>query len=726
MAQTREDAVAAARAGRLEESIAALRSLISAGDSSPETAYDLAVILTWAKRPQEATEVFEHTETEGDVPEYVLLAMTRAYWDQQRYEEAKRLARRGSAEFPTNQDWTKLDALISGEAADRAGDSYSALREYAEARQSLPDDVDLRNAEAGVLARMGAPYAAAQMRDQPDPGLEAREAGLMVRWGARYRSADPRLRFAGTDAAMARLDFLIAAAEAARPRDSGLLTRLRRDRVVALRDRERWTEAVAQAEQLARAGDRLPPYVLQAEADSLLALRHPKAARRAYQEVLKAEPRNRDASIGLFYAEVETEHFWTAFATIDALGDRVTAAMARNYADMNAEAWRRLYPLSQTAPALGYLRSSVGTVAAARGWPRLADEEVKIAASLAPQDLGIRIALADSALRLRRYREAINRSRELASVYAGNASVQRLVRDVESFDSFEFRSESYRYKEGVGGGPNAPGSGFGTVNRIYSRPLADRFRIVCGIDDWEAQPIEGRVDRWHVGCGLEWRLPSLTFEATGWDNLGTLHRGGAHLAVTWTPTDHWSFAADAQLFTTDMPLRALLYGITANSLVFGAGYEWHESRGWGGNVQVVDFSDGNHRLAGGFHFVQRFVDRPHLKVTVRPELYTSRNTLLNAPYFNPPHDFSAFLSLDAVHTMWRRYEKAFRQHISGGAGSYWEQDDGTHAIFTAAYEQILEFSPATYLHYGATFARRSYDGDLVNSVTLSLGITRRF
>src|SRR3954454_21338947 len=72
LAQTREQAVAVARDGRVEEGIAALRSLVAAGDTSPNTACDLAVLLTWAKRPQEATAVFEQIAT-AHTPEYVLL-----------------------------------------------------------------------------------------------------------------------------------------------------------------------------------------------------------------------------------------------------------------------------------------------------------------------------------------------------------------------------------------------------------------------------------------------------------------------------------------------------------------------------------------------------------------------------------------------------------------------------------------------------------------------------
>ena len=119
----------------------------------------------------------------------------------------------------------------------------------------------------------------------------------MVRWGGQVRAPEPELRFTGTDAALARLDELIAQASAKEPPDLGLIARLRRDRVVALRDRERWADAVSQGEALRRGGDRLPVYGRLAEADSLLALRRPSEARAAFEEVMDAEPQRQGALI---------------------------------------------------------------------------------------------------------------------------------------------------------------------------------------------------------------------------------------------------------------------------------------------------------------------------------------------------------------------------------------------------------------------------------------------
>ena len=87
--------------------------------------------------------------------------------------------------------------------------------------------------------------------------------------------------------------------------------------MLALRNRERWAEAVREAEALRADGDTIPPYVREAEADALLALRRPQEARHGYEEVLRAEPTVREAQIGRFFALVEEEKFSAAFQQAD-------------------------------------------------------------------------------------------------------------------------------------------------------------------------------------------------------------------------------------------------------------------------------------------------------------------------------------------------------------------------------------------------------------------------
>ena len=68
LAQTREEAVQAARRGEFDTAISALRTLLTAAPSDTAAAFDLAVVLEWAGRAREATDVFERT----GVPDAIL------------------------------------------------------------------------------------------------------------------------------------------------------------------------------------------------------------------------------------------------------------------------------------------------------------------------------------------------------------------------------------------------------------------------------------------------------------------------------------------------------------------------------------------------------------------------------------------------------------------------------------------------------------------------------
>jgi biofilm PGA synthesis protein PgaA len=345
-ATTREEAVTLARDGKTDAAVAALQELLTAAPRDRLVAYDLAVVLTWVGRNREATDAFEKAGGE-EPPEYVLGPIIRAYRDQKRFAEAERWARAAGQRYPTDASWATLLGLVLadqgktkealaliepwaakqpdeaeiwlalGYASLRGGDRFGTLRGYGQALRFQPENREAMRAMAGVLAELGAPTAAARYQRPVAIAVQANQAGELVRWGHDVTPRDPRRRFEGTDKALARLDQLLAQARAARKPDKGLITRLRRDRVFALRNRERWTGAVRETEALRADGDTIPPYVREAEADALLGLRRPRDARHGYEEVLRADRTSRNAQIGRFFALVEEEKFSAAFQQVD-------------------------------------------------------------------------------------------------------------------------------------------------------------------------------------------------------------------------------------------------------------------------------------------------------------------------------------------------------------------------------------------------------------------------
>ena len=746
-AQTREGAVEAARRGEYGAAISSLRALAQAEPSDTGVRFDLAVVLQWAARSREATDVFESVRT-TEAPEYVLSAMTRAYRDQRRWADAARLAAEGSRRFPASVDWPLAARLAEAGAALEAGDSYAALRAYLAARLLAPDDEVLRREVSGVLVRVGAPFAAGLHAAGRDPGIEARQAAALLNQATAIPTMDPVNRFERIDAALTRLESLLAEARAASPPDDGLVVQLRGDRVVALRDRERWQEVVGEVAALRHEGQPTPPYIRQAEADALLALRYPDEARAAYEEVLAAERQSHSARVGLFFALLEDERVSEALALADAMAAEVgpktwrgrspvpsengdwldaqaLAAIAHYYVGEYREAWRRLQPLVDGAPGLSFLRSAKAEIAGARGWPRLADEETHIAAALTAPERSTEIALADAALARKRYDEARERTSSLVSLFPDDKAVARLRRSVRAHDAPELRLDSQSRSE-HGDAADRPGSGYDVRSALLAPPIAERWRLKAAYEFSQASPVEGVIRRTRYGAGVETDWPDASLDATVWINRGTLDRTGGRVAGTWEIGDHFQLAGEGERYSAETPLRATYYGISADGGALRASYAWNSATAVSAVVRRSWFTDGNDRIEASGFLTTRLVERASVSVDLRPELWWGANTRPDAPYFNPHRNASADVSAVARHLLWRRYEQSLHQELRFAAGAFAQEANPTRWTGSASYEQILKLTPESALYYGLGYARRVYDGLPAEDLRVWINLGHRF
>ena len=794
----REAAVLKARTGRMAEAEAELRTMVAAGDSDGLAAMDLVTLLQQDQKPDEAVTVFEKA-TLARPPDYALLATTRAYRDLSRYGDAERLARVGRERFPTQAVWSLLLSLVLSDngrprealailqepdarrapAVDRllaeayawrrAGDPYRAIAVYAKALKLAPANKEVRTETAAVMNGEGGPYGAAEVAGTT-PLLAADEAAAMVRWGAKIRPPDPAHRFDGTDAALARLDALLAALPPP-PAEPAMRRQLRLDRMVALRDRVRMKEVVEEGEAL-RADAPLPLYAEEAYADALLYLRRPEDALEAYQRVLAASPKDLkvredvevrygqldgearygrldvEARYGLFYSAVELEDFDTAYATIDAMvadepvwrgyrddptryantervSAEVTAAQGRFYGNQLADAWTRITGIADAAPANGSARLALYQIANARGWPRRATAEGEIAASLDPRAVGSKIALIEVAIANYRYADAQQMMTDLLALYPENTAVQRLARDLDAKQRWLVEME-VKPSDSEGGGANASGRSLTTQTKITTPPINDNWQLFASHDYANARPPEGFVDRSRVSAGVQWSSPDLTATLYPSQNLGTLSRAGGGATLGWSPSDEVHLAFAGERYTWDTPLRAVLHGITADSLSTKATYRWDESRDVSASFAYLPFSDSNQRFAGGVSYKERLINVPGFDLTGNAEAYASSNSRRDAPYYNPSQDLSVTGGLLAEHVLWRRYEDSLVQALKVDGGLYSENGFGDNWIATIDYQHRWRFDPLSEFHYGVQLSRRVYDGSVEKSVTLVVGLTQRF
>ncbi len=603
--------------------------------------------------------------------------------------------------------------MAEGYAHLRGGDDFAALRAYGEAFLRDPDNAEARGAMAAILDRQRGPHGAARLDGTP-AARAADQAAALTRWGPEVRPPAFARRFELTDRAIAAQDALLARLAADPAADQALVRRIRLDRMVALRDRARMAEVVAEAEDLARLGP-LPPYALQAEAGARLSLRQPERALLLYEQLLAAEPDSIRAAYGRVFALVESARLGAAIGAADAIAARrprfvasaggpatapdpealyaaQLAAEVRLWSNLEAEGHARLRPLAEGAPANASLRVAMAGAAAACGWPRLAEAEAKIAASLDPEGLAPRIAVASAALARRRHARAAEAIAALGALAPENVQVRRLATEQRAATGWLLEVDG-SLSVAEGGGASRVGDGHALRGRLSSPLLAGPLRLFAEAETSRATPPEGPVARKRIAAGLAFEGVDVRLRAHGAANLGAREGASAGASLDWSPDDRWSFALEGERFSRQTPLRALLYDITADAVTAAVRFRRDERFDVSARLGWLGFSDGNRRWWGVATLAARLLSVPHWDMTARAELWSSANSAPGGPHFSPARDASTTLGLLTQHVAWRRYERAFVHALDLHAGPYHQRGVGWDWVAGARYEHRWRFDP---------------------------------
>lgn len=763
-AAAQERAVSLARAGEFDAALTILGELHRKFPDNQALAYDYLTVLGWAGRDGEAVALAEGLDL-NRVPAYVLGSIGKALRNTQRFEEAAVLYARAQGRFPGHRDFIeghvyalaeaghfsaaeeriarlraqhpgepwplRLDAYVAG----LRGDFLAVLDRNQRILALAPEDPTALRERILALEALGATHRAQRYAEQ-HPQLLSREEWLRlhtgraahhVRWGSLEPPAEA-LRFAETDRALALIEENLAGLDPQDPVARPFVLQGRFDRLVALRDRVRMAEAVAEYESLVEEGISPPAYAVQAAADAYLYLRRPETARDLYQRVLAEEPRNFEAGLGLFYAYIETEDFPRAYALIDRLQAEqpvwrqgrgvganrerldadVAAGLARVFADDLVEAEQRFTAMHAVAPRNPDLVRELANVYAARGWPRLARQTYADGLGIEPGHLGLQMGHAATRLDLREYDEAQAEIADLYRRFPENLQVRRLRRLWEIHQMRELRAEA-AYADSSGAEPSSRELRLGST--LFSSPFLTHYRAFISGFWSRADFPEGRGIYQRYGGGVEYGgrdlIASLAASANHSDG-GDL---GLALSGTWYRDDHWSFPFALEMFSADTPLRALRNGVDADAARLGVDYRLSELRRLGLGGQFMDFSDGNQRHRLSAYWRERLATRPHYKLDGQLDLYASANRRDDVPYFSPEQDFSAELTLDNDWLLYRRYSRSFGHRLALSGGGYWQKGFGAKPVAAILYEHNWQAAYRFSLTYGVVLSRRVYDGD---------------
>ena len=768
-------AIAAARAGRYAEALPVIEDRHRRDPQNLSVAFDYLTVLGWAHRQSDAIAVFENLPQGAPLPAFVEQAAARDYRDLRRFDEALALYRRGQREYPGRM------LFIAGEILTIAdsGRAEAALSQGKSLLPAHPHNLELLSATAYAASKAGAGVDAMALARRVlalDPNdREARrelilataqrgdleEAWLAARLSPDLFSASERRQFGGDwtaflvreagtadlgdDERYRRADRAIEALDA-RVRDLSIqgpdadaqLRRAKFDRVLALSVRDRFDDVIAQYEEFEKEGIPVPAYALRVVGDAYMRLRQPEKAKAVYETALADAPSDFQSSMGLFYAEIESEDFDAALTTIDGLAGReqptvgtkanpdwlraqIAATMARVYAGDTDDAQQRIEGLLAADPENPALLDAYGTVLEDRGEPMAAEQSFAKAQSIRPGDHDAAVGVANV---------AIDRGDRTAGYAATDELVDaRISQDLdpdhptallrqreETLERPELKFSANQLFQAQ----RAPlgGDTFNLETQLFSAPIEDTYRLYADYQFATVALPEGRVSDHHMAAGLE--FTGKDFGATGEiteDLIPTAHIGGK-AGVSWAPDDAWRLSLLAQVFSSDTPLRALRHEITADSATFHVNWRVDDMQSYSLSSELLTFSDTNFRSSIDLSSTQRLITAPHFSLDVIPELYASRNTFRNAPYYNPLWDAEAAVGFDATQILYRRYELVWQHHMTLVPGIYWEHGVSPHPAATLVYEHRLKLGDTWSGGLGVKLARHPYDGVANDSVSV--------
>lgn len=781
MTESHLAAIELARKGDFPNALSQLDALRRQQPENRALVFDQIAVYAWAERDADVVGLAQRTSLD-QAPDYVLAMVAKAYRNlkffpeavalyglalerspgqlQSRIGLAYALAESGEIEAANREVAALREELpqnlevlmLAGYVFERSGRRVEAIDAYQRVLVQDPGHQGARYSYLLALNAVGASHLALDRAGQGPPvlgladrrSLQGSEAAHTVRWGS---LAPPQVesRFVETDQAKGLIARNLHGLEPQLLQDRPFIDQGRSDRLVALRDRVQMGEAVAEYDKLRAAGATPPVYSLQAAADAYLHLEQPEQARELYLQVLAAEPNNLKARLGLFYALIEMEDFPAARELVDTLNSEqpiwlrpggsqaprrnpdkldaeIAATLYRNFSGQLAQAQASFERMRQLAPQNPDLRHELAGTYLARGWARRAVEEYRLGLTVEPEHRGMQAGLAGNLLRLNEFETAEAEILRLTDEFSEFKPVQRLRRSWHLHNLRELRVAA-GYGRASGGA--IASRDLQLESTLYSSPLFYHYRgfVSHSWNRGEFPEGDGIVHRY--GFGVDYRGRDFEGEAALTLVNAADTKPGLRLAGTWSPDDHWALPAALELISRDTPTRALRAGIQADSLRLGARYRWHESRQWGGNLQLMSFSDGNQRAAISSYLRQRVQTRAQRWHDLEAGLYASTNSKSAVPYYSPSEDASLELTLDNHWRLWRRYHRSFVHRLAFSAGGYWQSDHGVKPIGALLYEHLWQNAEHFELVYGVALTRRVYDGEGENGNAYHLRLNWR-
>lgn len=606
-----------------------------------------------------------------------------------------------------------------------------------------PDNAQAHQTRISSLANLGAHRRAEQLRKQQQPDwpastqarFRADVATAEIRDGVQEQSRhEQRQRYAVRNVALERsLNTLNANLDRFVP-DSEASLRTRFDRLIVLRQMNRFDEVIADYLALREASVAVPTYAKGAVADAYLARRQPQKAAGLYREVIDANPRAPLAvRTGYYYALVESEDYDAAaklLAQMDAATptwrsrsnpktppvpnwersevDRLQVLDA-TYRNHEAQALARAERLYRQAPRNTDVINGLATTQRARGWYEEAQSTAELAAAYAPSDQATRLDIAENAQELENFPRWQHTIEPLAAQFPTDSAIRRNHREWQDRQHFSIEGQGNFGRSD--GGDAVNGSRDSEYQLRLNSPWSEGgYRAYVEQTYQWSDYEEGaeRYDRQGVGVERQW------LRRHWWAALsGERFSDDVGLELGWSQwlDDHWQYQLRTQTQSPETPLRAERDDLDGRLYQGQLTWRQNESREATLTLGALDISDGNLRSDVAADLTQRLQASAHHQTRLIGSLSAEHNSQTDTDYYNPQDTRAVGLTLEHDWLTWRRYDRAFTQNVSLGAASEWQSGYGSAPGLDALYGHTWQLTRTWSINYGIGWGSHEYEGE---------------
>ncbi|WP_445512329.1 poly-beta-1,6 N-acetyl-D-glucosamine export porin PgaA [Salinicola sp. V024] len=623
------------------------------------------------------------------------------------------------------------------------GHPATALRLTQRVLGYAPHNPQAIQTQISSLANLGAHRRAEQLRERYQPDwpqatqdrFEADVVTVAIRNGTQEQTRlERRHYYAMSDVELTRSLESLNANLARFPPASEASLRTRFDRLVVLRQLNRFEAVIDDYEALQRDAASVPTYAKSPVADAYLARRQPETAARLYREVIDASPQAPlSVRTGYYYALVESEDYAAATDLLQQMDadtptwrsrpnskaspvpnwersevDRLQVLDA-TYRHHEADALNQARGLYRQAPRNTDVINDLSTAQRSRGWCQQAQATAELAAAYAPSDQATRLNIAENAQDLENFPRWQHTIEPLAAQFPTDSAIRR--------NRLEWQDRQHFSVEGQGrlgrshGGNAVNGSQDAEYQLRLNSPWSEggyRAYVEHSYRWGDYEEGAERHDREGVGVERRW------LRRHWWAGLSGEHFSddlGLELGWSQWLDDHWQYQLRTQTQSPETPLRAERDDLDGRLYQAQVTWRQNESRQATLTLGALDISDGNLRSDAAADLTQRIQASAHHQTRLIGSLSAEHNSQVDSDYYNPEDTHAVGLALEHDWLTWRRYHHSLTQNLSLAAASEWETGYGSAPGYDVTYGHTWQLTRTWSINYGVGWGQHDYEGE---------------